>query len=66
MNAEREWPDPDLPQDPGIPGRKAPAELPPEDEPGVERVPDTGPPDADDEGAMAPSRDDVSDSAPTR
>ena len=66
MSAEREWPAPDLPQDPGIPGRKTPEELAPEDGDEVDRVPDTGPPDADDEGAMAPSRDDVSDSAPTR
>ena len=60
MTADREWPDPDLPQDPGIPGRKSPEELPPEDEPEVERVPDSEQPDVDDEGAMAPNRRDVS------
>jgi hypothetical protein len=60
MTADREWPDPDLPQDPGIPGQKSPEELPPEDEPEVERVPDSEQPDVDDEGAMAPNRRDVS------
>jgi hypothetical protein len=48
-------PDPELPQDPGVPGTKVPEELPPQDEPEVERVPDYGPPDVDDEGHMAPS-----------
>ena len=38
MSADREWPDPDLPQDPGIPGEKTPEELPPQDEPEVARV----------------------------
>ncbi len=57
MTADREWPDPDLPQDPGIPGEKTPAELPPQDEPEVEGVPDSEQPDVDDEGAMAPPRD---------
>jgi len=61
MSAEREWPDPDLPQDPGIPGAKTPEELPPDDPPEVERVPDADQPDVDDEGAMAPPRRDVSD-----
>jgi hypothetical protein len=56
MPAEREWPDPDISQDPGIPGTKTPEELPPHDAPEVERVPDTGPPDVDDEGHMAPER----------
>ena len=46
--------DPDLPQDPGIPGTKTPEELPPQDDPEVERVPDADQPDADDEGHMAP------------
>jgi hypothetical protein len=49
-----------VPQDPGIPGEKTPEELPPQDEPEVERVPDSGLPDVDDEGAMAPNRRDVS------
>ena len=56
MPAEREGPDPDIPQDPGIPGTKTPEQLPPDDDPEVERVPDTGPPDVDDEGHMAPER----------
>jgi hypothetical protein len=60
MTADREWPDPDLPQDPGIPGQKSPEELPPADEPEVERVPDSEQPDVDDEGAMAPNRRGVS------
>jgi hypothetical protein len=47
--------DPDLPQDPGIPGRKVPEELPPEEEPEVERVPDSDMPDYDEEGQMAPA-----------
>ena len=54
MSGESEWPDPGIPQDPGIPGTKTPEQLPPEDEPEVERVPDSGPPDGDDEGQMAP------------
>ena len=39
MPAEREWADPDIPQDPGIPGPKTPEQLPPEDEPDVETCP---------------------------
>lgn len=54
MHDEREWPDPDLPQDPGIPGSKTPEQVPPEDEPEVERVPDAEQPDSDREGHMAP------------
>jgi hypothetical protein len=60
MSVDREWPDPDLPQDPGIPGQKTPEELPPEDELEVEHVPDSEQPDADDEGAMAPNQRNVS------
>jgi len=63
MHDEREWPDPDLPQDPGIPGPKAPEQLPPEDEPEVERVQDAEQPDADCEGHMAPPRTDDADDA---
>ena len=48
-------PSEDLPQDPGIPGWKTPEQLPPQDEPEVERVPDSGMPDVDDEGQMAPT-----------
>ena len=55
MRVERDLPDPDLPQDPGIPGPKAPDQLPPQDEPEIERVPESEQPDADDEGHMAPS-----------
>lgn len=55
MSAEgAERPDPDLPQDPGIPGPKAPEQLPPQEGPDVEGVPDSEQPDADDEGHMAP------------
>ena len=54
MSTDREWPDPDLPQDPGIPGEKTPAELPPDDEPEVDEVPDAEQPDVDDEGHMTP------------
>jgi hypothetical protein len=54
MNADDERPDPDLPQDPGIPGPKQPEQLPPQDEPEIDRVPDSDEPDADDEGHMAP------------
>jgi hypothetical protein len=57
VSNERERPDPDIPQDPGIPGSKVPEELPPEKEPHVEKVPDTGPPDTDDEGHMTPPAD---------
>ena len=56
MPAEREWADPDIPQDPGIPGPKTPEQLPPEDEAGVDDVPDAEQPDADGEGHMAPPR----------
>ena len=58
MTAEPELPDPDLPQDPGIPGSKRPAQLPPQDEPEIEHVPDADQPDVDDEGKMAPDRSD--------
>ena len=54
MPAEREWADPDIPQDPGIPGAKTPQQLPPDDEPDVEHVPDAEQQDADGEGHMAP------------
>jgi hypothetical protein len=54
MSGEPERPDPDLPQDPGIPGAKVPEELPPQDEPDVEQVSDADQPDVDDEGHMAP------------
>ena len=54
MPAEREWADPDIPQDPGIPGPKTPEQLPPEDESDVDDVPDAEQPDADGEGHMAP------------
>jgi hypothetical protein len=54
MSADSDWPDPDLPQDPGIPGRKTPEQLPPQDEPEVEDVPDSDQPDVDDEGRMTP------------
>ncbi len=50
MSAEA---DPDIPQDPTIPGSKVPEELPPEEEPDVERVPDSDLPDAGEEGHMA-------------
>jgi hypothetical protein len=56
MSGEPDRPDPDIPQDPGIPGTKIPEELPPQDEPEVERVPEAEQPDADDEGHMAPPR----------
>jgi hypothetical protein len=42
--------DPDIPQDPGIPGPKVPEELPQQDSPEVERVPDSDMPDYDEEG----------------
>ena len=58
MHDEREWPDPDLPQDPGIPGPKTPEQLPPDDELEVDEVPDTGKPDVDDEGHVAPPDED--------
>ena len=47
--------DPDIPQDPGIPGPKVPEELPPQDDPEVERVPESDMPDYDEEGSRAPS-----------
>ena len=56
MSAEPDLPDPDITQDPGIPGVKTPEQLPPDDEQEVERVPDSGPADADDEGHMSPAR----------
>ena len=46
--------DSDIPQDPGIPGTKVPEQLPPQDEPEVERVPDSGQPDYDEEGSRNP------------
>ena len=58
MPADGDWPDPGIPQDPGIPGFKLPEELPPEDEPEVDEVPDLGPPDVDDEGEVAPPESD--------
>ncbi|HZO63285.1 MAG TPA: hypothetical protein VFB35_09940 [Gaiellaceae bacterium] len=51
MSAET---DPGIPQDPGIPGRKTPEQLPEQDEPEVERVPDADQPDYDEEGSRAP------------
>ncbi len=52
MSAET---DPDLPQDPGIPGPKTPEELPPDDdEPEVDEVPESPIPDYDEEGSRAP------------
>lgn len=56
MSVDDERPDPDLPQDPAIPGWKTPQELPPQDEPEVDDVPDSDLPDVDDEGHMDPSR----------
>jgi hypothetical protein len=53
-----ERPDPDLPQDPGIPGPKLPEQLPPQDEPDVPDVADSDMPDVDDEGHRAPPDDD--------
>jgi hypothetical protein len=51
MNAET---DSEIPQDPGIPGQKDPAELPPQEAPEVEHVPDADQPDYDEEGSRAP------------
>jgi membrane protein implicated in regulation of membrane protease activity len=51
---EDERPDADIPQDPGIPGSKVPEQLPPQRKPRVRRVPDTGPPETDNEGHMTP------------
>ena len=42
--------DPGIPQDPGIPGPRAPDELPPHEGPEIERVPDSEQPDFDEEG----------------
>jgi hypothetical protein len=56
MPNEPEWPDPDLPQDPGIPGSKTPEQLPREDRPEVDEVADAQQPDVDDEGHQAPPR----------
>ena len=52
MCTDDERPDPNISQDPGIPGSKVPEELPPQDEPEVDEVPDLGPPDTDNEGHM--------------
>jgi hypothetical protein len=60
MTADPELPDADLPQDPGIPGTKPPGQLPPQDELDVEDVPDSREPDVDDEGHMAPDREELS------
>jgi hypothetical protein len=56
MRDDGNWADPDIPQDPGIPGPKQPDQLPPDDEPDVADVPDADQPDADDEGHQAPPR----------
>jgi hypothetical protein len=66
MSDEPERPDPEIPQDPGIPGSKEPDELPAEEddgsapgplpsEPEVDDVPDSDMPDYDEEGHIAPS-----------
>ena len=47
--------DPNIPQDPGIPGTKVPEEVPAQDEPEVERVSDADQPDYDEEGSRTPS-----------
>jgi hypothetical protein len=54
MSDERASPDPDLPQDPGIPGPKTVEQLPEDDEPDVADVPDAEQPDTDDEGHQNP------------
>ena len=54
MSSDQERPDTNIPQDPGIPGSKATEELPPREKSHIERVPDMGSPDFDDEGHMAP------------
>ena len=54
MRDSDDWPDPDLPQDPGIPGTKTPEQLPPDEEPDVQDVPESEQPDVDDEGHQAP------------
>jgi hypothetical protein len=51
MSAET---DPEIQQDPGIPGSKTPDQVPPQDEPEIERVPDADQPDYDEEGSRAP------------
>ena len=51
MSAET---DPEIPQEPGIPGSKTPDELPSKDEPEIEPVPDADQPDYDEEGSRAP------------
>ena len=51
MSAET---DAEVQQDPGIPGSKTPDQLPPHDEPEIERVPDADQPDYDEEGSRAP------------
>ena len=43
------------------PGGEDPEQLPPDDEQEVERVPDSGPADADDEGHMSPSTPEADD-----
>ena len=53
MTGEPRTPDEDIPQDPGIPGLKTPEQLPPQDDEGVDDVPDVGHPDVDDEGHQA-------------
>jgi len=57
MSTEDERDDPNISQDPGIPGPKVPEELPPQDEPEVDEVPDLGLPDTDNEGHMTLLRD---------
>ena len=54
MSNEREWPDADTRRIRGSPRSKVPEEPPPRKKPHVENVPDTGPPDTDNEGHMAP------------
>jgi hypothetical protein len=54
MSAEDERPDPEIRQDPGIPGPKVPEELPPQDGPAVDETPESEQPDVDDEGHMTP------------
>ena len=56
MHDESEWSDPEIPQEPGIPGSKTPEQTPSRDDPEVDRVPDAGLPDVDGEGHMAPER----------
>jgi hypothetical protein len=56
MSGEGQTADPEIEQDPGIPGTRAPDELPPEEESDPEPVPESDMPDFDDEGHMAPER----------